>query len=138
MVMKSSRYFLLGFLFIAGILFSLNFVVADFTDCWNKTGDETACGLDSNCKWTTNATDDWCYDSVGCCMDIGCWDFDGTDETTCTNTSSNGGLNCTWDPYAVDTWKNTTGMCFDEWSLDRKSTRLNSSHIPLSRMPSSA
>ena len=26
----------------------------------------------------------------------------------------------------------------DKWSLDRKSTRLNSSHIPLSRMPSSA
>ena len=25
-----------------------------------------------------------------------------------------------------------------EWSADRKSTRLNSSHIPLSRMPSSA
>ena len=26
----------------------------------------------------------------------------------------------------------------DEWKEDRKSTRLNSSHIPLSRMPSSA
>ena len=26
----------------------------------------------------------------------------------------------------------------DEWQIDRKSTRLNSSHIPLSRMPSSA
>ena len=27
---------------------------------------------------------------------------------------------------------------FDKQKLDRKSTRLNSSHIPLSRMPSSA
>ena len=26
----------------------------------------------------------------------------------------------------------------DQWKTDRKSTRLNSSHIPLSRMPSSA
>ena len=25
-----------------------------------------------------------------------------------------------------------------DWGIDRKSTRLNSSHIPLSRMPSSA
>ena len=27
---------------------------------------------------------------------------------------------------------------YNNWALDRKSTRLNSSHIPLSRMPSSA
>ena len=30
------------------------------------------------------------------------------------------------------------GTTFNELFLDRKSTRLNSSHIPLSRMPSSA
>ena len=34
---------------------------------------------------------------------------------------------------------NYTGMIRDDYKLkDRKSTRLNSSHIPLSRMPSSA
>ena len=32
----------------------------------------------------------------------------------------------------------STPMNVDEWVVDRKSTRLNSSHIPLSRMPSSA
>ena len=32
-------------------------------------------------------------------------------------------------------WGNTSGVA---WNVDRKSTRLNSSHIPLSRMPSSA
>ena len=31
-----------------------------------------------------------------------------------------------------------SGVVLDEYSQDRKSTRLNSSHIPLSRMPSSA
>ena len=30
------------------------------------------------------------------------------------------------------------GKCYKAHRLDRKSTRLNSSHIPLSRMPSSA
>ena len=45
----------------------------------------------------------------------------------------------------VDTYMTRLGKGFsaafldDFWSeLDRKSTRLNSSHIPLSRMPSSA
>ena len=34
--------------------------------------------------------------------------------------------------------KFVTGKSDDTHTLDRKSTRLNSSHIPLSRMPSSA
>ena len=40
----------------------------------------------------------------------------------------------------TDTGAAVTGRRFvnDEFSPDRKSTRLNSSHIPLSRMPSSA
>ena len=33
---------------------------------------------------------------------------------------------------------NNPGGTIKEYALDRKSTRLNSSHIPLSRMPSSA
>ena len=34
--------------------------------------------------------------------------------------------------------QDATEMAYDFWDSDRKSTRLNSSHIPLSRMPSSA
>ena len=42
--------------------------------------------------------------------------------------------------YAVYANKRTNkrGETFTKYRLDRKSTRLNSSHIPLSRMPSSA
>ena len=42
---------------------------------------------------------------------------------------------------AAGVTKDWTGKAFQIWNpakLDRKSTRLNSSHIPLSRMPSSA
>ena len=37
-------------------------------------------------------------------------------------------------------WSNGGGkyLEWEEFQIDRKSTRLNSSHIPLSRMPSSA
>ena len=46
---------------------------------------------------------------------------------------SQGGGSGGWRPFAGSTGNHA----FDEWR-DRKSTRLNSSHIPLSRMPSSA
>ena len=32
----------------------------------------------------------------------------------------------------------TLSACYRDWETDRKSTRLNSSHLKLSRMPSSA
>ena len=32
----------------------------------------------------------------------------------------------------------TSGVLYRDWETDRKSTRLNSSHLKLSRMPSSA
>ena len=38
-----------------------------------------------------------------------------------------------WDPQDPNKWSSSIA-----WRTDRKSTRLNSSHIPLSRMPSSA
>ena len=44
------------------------------------------------------------------------------------------GVLCYTDHYHYLAWK----ALADRLSLDRKSTRLNSSHIPLSRMPSSA
>ena len=34
-------------------------------------------------------------------------------------------------------WENDK-TCYRDWETDRKSTRLNSSHLKLSRMPSSA
>ena len=40
--------------------------------------------------------------------------------------------------YVVDSGKNRLLSFNRQGELDRKSTRLNSSHIPLSRMPSSA
>ena len=48
---------------------------------------------------------------------------------------------CLYDPYAPGLEGVAEEMfhCgFEGLNLDRKSTRLNSSHIPLSRMPSSA
>ena len=45
--------------------------------------------------------------------------------------------NAPWSVLAQG-FANRTGMNMGTATLDRKSTRLNSSHIPLSRMPSSA
>ena len=39
--------------------------------------------------------------------------------------------------YKTDTFK-TSNEYYRDWETDRKSTRLNSSHLKLSRMPSSA
>ena len=44
----------------------------------------------------------------------------------------------TWDPVMVRRDLEAGGGFAELFRLDRKSTRLNSSHIPLSRMPSSA
>ena len=42
-------------------------------------------------------------------------------------------------PYAVHPGhENKVSGCYRDWETDRKSTRLNSSHITRSRMPSSA
>src|ERR1051326_3954474 len=45
-----------------------------------------------------------------------------------------------WVSVAFYVWGALVGLLLTSqfWTLDRKSTRLNSSHIPLSRMPSSA
>ena len=54
------------------------------------------------------------------------------------NTKKRGWVIDTLD-NAKSFWKNIFDANNSHWaSLDRKSTRLNSSHIPLSRMPSSA
>ena len=42
-----------------------------------------------------------------------------------------------WNKHAHNNWLRMAGPSFDN-SVDRKSTRLNSSHLRLSRMPSSA
>ena len=51
------------------------------------------------------------------------------------NRALNGGL-----PYGrqVLIWGNKSRRLYRDWETDRKSTRLNSSHLKLSRMPSSA
>jgi len=35
---KSSGFFLVGLMLVVGVLFSLNFVVADFNDCLERDG----------------------------------------------------------------------------------------------------
>ena len=39
---------------------------------------------------------------------------------------------------AYGVWRITSTICYRDWETDRKSIRLNSSHLKLSRMPSSA
>ena len=57
------------------------------------------------------------------------------------------GINNLYDKIAGTTWIHhyksgkfpfTFGTNYRDWETDRKSTRLNSSHLKLSRMPSSA
>ena len=75
MVTRLSRFFLLGLVLVVGVLFSLNFVVADFSECWAITGaTEESCLDVSGCKWDTSDSDPWCDSDIGCCTDIGCWD----------------------------------------------------------------
>ena len=120
MVVKNYRFFLLGFVFVVGVLLSSGIAVADFADCWAMTGDEDACGLNPDCQWKTNVTDPWCDNPIGCCMDIGCWDYDGTNSTICE--ANDGEMNCTWDPYFQMYYPNGTagdmGGCMQDWSGD--------------------
>ncbi|MBT6689942.1 hypothetical protein HN903_04785 [archaeon] len=124
MVMKSLRFLLLGVLLVFSILFSLNFVVADFNDCWQYSGTlESTCTASNGggvCNWETSAEDPWCDQSPGCCMDIGCWDYDGTNSTACD--ANNGAMNCTWDPYFTMWYPNGTqgapGGCMQDWDGD--------------------
>ena len=79
MVTKNYRFvFLAGFL-VLSVLFSLNFVVAGFEDCWVNTGDETACDLASGCIWESAEEDPWCNDDVGCCLEESCWIYEGNE-----------------------------------------------------------
>jgi len=108
-------------IFVA-VFFSLSFTVADFNDCWVNSGtDNATCVAVSGCQWETNATDPWCDMSPGCCMDIGCWDYDGTNQSFCE--ANNGEMNCTWDPYFTMWYPNgtqsaTAGGCMQDWSGD--------------------
>ncbi|MBU3923430.1 MAG: hypothetical protein KJ592_00775, partial [Nanoarchaeota archaeon] len=119
MVVELSRRFLFGFVLVVGVLLSLNFVVGDFANCWTMTGDEGACDLNPDCQWKTTAQDDWCYDSVGCCMDIGCWDYD-VNQTYCE--ANDGVMNCLWDAYMPNWYYNGTsapaGGCMQDWGGD--------------------
>ena len=45
---------------------------------------------------------------------------------------------CEMDPDLVVGRLVKVWACYRDWETDRKSTRLNSSHLKLSRMPSSA
>jgi len=99
------------------LLFSINLVVADHQyNCWDNTGDQTACEAISNCQWLTPAEDPWCNNDDGCCMDKGCWDFDATNQTACESNSE--GYNCTWDSLGIIHFENgsqTTGVCNQNW-----------------------
>ena len=62
------------------------------------------------------------------------WIVDGKDEISASDVLSF----TDYDPLANSLSTNTGNSDYLVATLDRKSTRLNSSHIPLSRMPSSA
>ena len=47
-------------------------------------------------------------------------------------------LNAGYDVVVADNYYNASPVVLDRVKQDRKSTRLNSSHMPKSRMPSSA
>ena len=133
MVMKSSRYFLLGFLFIAGILFSLNFVVADFTDCWayssENGGSKTTCNV-AQCLWASNNSEDvvanitdvydpFCNFGGNCCFPNDCWQFNGNQTSCEAGITSLGVLNCTWDSFMTILDSNgsvvSEGGCANDW-----------------------
>ena len=119
MVIKSLRFFLLGIFLIVGVLVFSGIVSAtSFEDCWAKSGTtQGECVAVSGCNWETNETDPWCDMSPGCCMETGCWNYDGN-ESACTN-SSLIGMNCTWDPYFQMYYPNGTqgemGGCMGDW-----------------------
>ena len=118
MVIKSLRCFSLGVFLVVGVLLSLGVVSADFEDCWAKSGTtQGECEAVSGCNWETQEEDPWCDMSPGCCMETGCWNYDGN-ESACTD-SSLIGMNCTWDPYFQMYYPNGTlgdmGGCMGDW-----------------------
>ena len=128
MVIKSFRSFSLVMFLVVGVLFFSGSVSASWEDCWAETGTSLGqCVAVSGCQWKTQADDPWCDDDIGCCMDIGCWDYDGTNQSFCENetynpllNSSNYNLSCTWDPYFVMWYPNgtqstTSGGCMGNW-----------------------
>ena len=48
------------------------------------------------------------------------------------------GLGSKTEGHGADMWRKCLEDAYRDWETDRKSTRLNSSHITRSRMPSSA
>lgn len=82
--------------------------------CWDFGGSDknesycensTARGM--NCTWVDNA---YQQDS---CVEPSCWLYDYTNESTCTNSSLNGNLSCSWDgQYCM------MGGCWDNWDSD--------------------
>ncbi len=128
MVIKSLKSFSLLAVLVVGVLVFSGGVSADWVDCWAKSGTTSGeCVAVSGCQWKTMAEDPWCDMSPGCCMDIGCWDYDGTNQSFCENStynpllnSSNYNLSCTWDPYFVMWYPNgtqstTSGGCMGNW-----------------------
>jgi hypothetical protein len=126
-MVKGFRLSLFGFVLVVGILFSLNLVSADYASCalyTNTTEDICTVTGGASCQWKTSAQVDWCpYNETGCCTDIGCWDYDSTNQTACE--TNNGNMNCTWDPYMTMWYSNGTqkpsslqGACMMEWTGD--------------------
>lgn len=98
-----SRLLFLSFVLVFSMLFCVVGVSAWGAECWQNSsgmgGTEQLCEADGFCRWETDATDLYCDFADGCCMDKGCFQFDATNSSSCTNTSINGGYNCTWDAY---------------------------------------
>ena len=88
-----------------------------FENCWVNTDNATCVGV-SGCQWKTVDEDPYCNQGTGCCMDIGCWDYDGTNQSACD--TNNGAMNCTWDPYMSHYYPNGTqapvGGCMEDFS----------------------
>ena len=105
MVIENKKLILSTIIYLFLIMFTISFVSADFNTCWQYSGSGNATCVESGgsgCHWETSVTDPWCMNSIGCCMDVGCWDYDGTNSTICE--ANNGGMNCTWDPYMTMYW----------------------------------
>ncbi|MBT4135401.1 hypothetical protein HOD75_02490 [archaeon] len=129
------KFLFLGVFLVLSVLFSLNFVVADFNNCWDENsingGTKTSCNA-AGCLWASNDPsevgsvtdfyDMFCggdtYDSY-CCFPNECWQHDGTNASYCEDSAARG-LNCTWDPFMNMYHPNGslmyTGGCMNDWS----------------------
>ncbi len=129
-----------------------NFFFLDSLNGWIAATDKTYKTTDGGENWeiinTSHSFNDIMFKNID----------DGYAVTGLVYKTTNGGY--TWqlmngatgyyielvDSSMIVTWKNEgavfvsldEGVSWNQYDLDRKSTRLNSSHIPLSRMPSSA